>query len=114
MPKRQPGPLDKPARAWPKIDKLTKAAALVVALGAGGGVFYQFSPFAWAWEFRDVAATTYSSAVGELRRTLIWLDEQIAEARKKGEKDKVRRLLEQRGKLQDEFDKTKTKRDKFQ
>lgn len=99
---------------WMRVDKATKAAALVVALGLAGGVFYQFSPFAWAWEFRDVAATTYSSAVGELRRTLIWLDEQIAEARKKGEKDKVRRLLEQRGALQDDLAKTKAKRDKFQ
>ena len=99
---------------WMRVDKATKAAALVVALGLAGGVFYQFSPFAWAWGFRHVAATTYSSAVGELRRTLIWLDEQIAEARKKGEKDKVRRLLEQRGKLQDDLAQTKAKRNKFQ
>ena len=64
--------------------KLTKVLGLFVVMGAALGAWSQWSPFAWTWEFREVADVSYGSAISQLERLLILKDEQIYRAEKDG------------------------------
>ena len=53
------------------MPRLAAIAALIVALGGAAGAVTQWSPFAWAWDVRQIAQVTFETAISQKSSELI-------------------------------------------
>lgn len=84
----------------PLVPWLTGVAGLVVTLGGAAGVLYQWSPFAWAWEVRQLAQETYETAIWRTTSELLQVRFLLAQAQSTGDQTMIQFLEAREAELQ--------------
>ena len=89
------------------ITNISRIAGLVVVIAAAGGVLYTWSPWAWTWEFKEIAAISCRTAINQQFDLIIILENRLSEARQRGDTQRVIELTQQLARLKGGLEETK-------
>lgn len=86
------------------MKRLLAIAAALATLAGGAAAIQQWSPWAWAWDFAQLAQVTYEQAIDQTTTELVQARFLLAQAQAASDHDLVRFYMEYIARLEREIE----------